>query len=458
MNTKRIVRWVIVLFLLAALPGMTAVMAQDQQPPDKEIAPEAVTDIDETTNVNYTYWEVEPNNTLAQARAVSIVDVAVWGGDVSNGDVDWYKFYLDAGHAAVLINTDARVDGKATDTVVKLYNSAGTFLSENDDMGGSSGVDSMLFAVLKDIGWYYVQVSDYGTPCTANCGYELMIGYTLLVSAAPANLGTGYVEGIPFRSEDILAFMGLQPDHYNNPQHKWMMLMDGSDIGIVKNVGSIGVGWPNPYGSLSLNFTANQVLRDWRNTSRTFTPWDWAEVEFARLGPNTELAIGSLGYPYIEYQPGTSHSLSTAAEKIDALDINGRYPGNPAWEVDAFFSTVGVAAVPKQGGGALKPADEDVFRETAWAGASAWSNTAFFDGSTVAGLAVEDIFAADYQPSRDRMHLVILGTGTVLGHRVTQKDIFSLDRSGAGWTWDRMFHLPDYGWNYNLDAIESGGG
>lgn len=28
MNTKRVVRWVIVLFLLAALPGMTAVMAR----------------------------------------------------------------------------------------------------------------------------------------------------------------------------------------------------------------------------------------------------------------------------------------------------------------------------------------------------------------------------------------------------------------------------------------------
>ena len=55
------------------------------------------------------------------------------------------------------------------------------------------------------------------------------------------------------------------------------------------------------------------------------------------------------------------------------------------------------------------------------------------------------------------MALVILGTGTVMGHRVTQKDIFFLDKSGAGWVWNSMINLPAYGWNYNLDAIEAPG-
>ena len=32
MNTTRMMRWIIVLFLLAALPMMTAVMAQGQEP------------------------------------------------------------------------------------------------------------------------------------------------------------------------------------------------------------------------------------------------------------------------------------------------------------------------------------------------------------------------------------------------------------------------------------------
>lgn len=44
-----------------------------------------------------------------------------------------------------------------------------------------------------------------------------------------------------------------------------------------------------------------------------------------------------------------------------------------------------------------------------------------------------------------------------MGHAVTQKDIFWLDKSGSAWTWGGMYHLPDYGWNYNLDAIASGG-
>ncbi len=71
-------------------------------------------------------------------------------------------------------------------------------------------------------------------------------------------------------------------------------------------------------------------------------------------------------------------------------------------------------------------------------------------------MAVEDVFALDRGPSRNRLFLTILGTGKIMGHPVTQKDIFWLDKSGSTWTWGGMYHLPDYGWNYNLDAIAAG--
>jgi len=39
MKTKRIGKWVIVLFLLAALPGLTAVVAQGEEPAGKAPLP-----------------------------------------------------------------------------------------------------------------------------------------------------------------------------------------------------------------------------------------------------------------------------------------------------------------------------------------------------------------------------------------------------------------------------------
>ncbi len=461
MNTKRMGKWVIVLFLLAALPGMTAVMAQGQEPPEKEMAPAAVTDVGESSNVQYGRMETEPNNTIAQANMVDYIDAEVMGGTVANGDVDWYKFQVNVGSAVILVNTDARIDGQATDTVVELYDSAGNLLSVNDDMGGGE-YDSLLFHVNRYSGWYYVRVSDFGSPCTANCYYEVMIGRALLVSAAAAGLGTGYVAGIPFRSEDILALTPLQNDHAGNRQYKWVMLMDGSDIGITKGVVNISLGWAGgDGGSLAMSFASNQVLPDDLGVNRVFKPWDWAVMAFDRVGPNTLLEYSGSGYPYLAYHAGSEHGLTTAAEKPDALDVNFQYaPNPPTWTANIHFSTAGAASVPKTGGGILKIADEDVFQSATWENnTTGWQNSMHFDGSTVSGLAGEDIIAADFNTpwGLQREVLVILGTGKVLGHNVTQKDVFTLEKSGSTWVWLGMAHLPDYGWNYNIDAMASGG-
>lgn len=455
MNRKHVGRFLIVLFLLAALPGMTAVMAQGQEPAEKNVAPAVVTVVSETPNIHYTDWESEPNNTMAQADVVDYIDAEVWGAGVYNGDVDWYKFYVNAVQTSILINTDAQLDGESTDTVVKLYDSAGNLLSQNDDMGTGEH-DSLLFAVNQNVGWYYVQVSDFGSPCATDCNYEVIIGRGLLVSAAAANLGTGYVDGIPFRSEDVLALTPLDNDFAGNPQHKWVMLMDGSDVGITKGVVNIGLGWPHYTGSLTLSFAANMIWQDYQGINRTFKPWDWAEVEFARMGPNTLLEYSN-GYPYVEYKPGTNHGLTTKTEKVDALDVNVVYAANPAWTVTTFMSTVGAAAVPTGAIGSVKAADEDLIRGETWTGLGWWYNDRFFDGSTVPGLAIEDVVAADFEPSTNRLFLTILGNGNVLSHAVTQKDMFWLEKSGNSWVWGGLWHFPNYGWNYNLDAIDSGG-
>lgn len=459
-------KWVIVLFLLAALPGMTAVMAQGQEPAVKQmpvgsVTPATVADWGETL-VNYSILESEPNNTKGTAKDVFLNDPGrVISGGLYNGDEDWYKFYVSTTSTGVLINTDAQMDGQNTDTVVELYDSSGSTVPmlTNDDMA-SGMYDSLLFTVLK-VGWYYVRVFDHpaGGNCTANCAYEIIITRPLLISAAAAGLGTANVEGIPFRSEDVLALLFLANDFANQPQHKWFMFLDGSDVGITKAVVNLGLGWVHDdgKGSLSLAFGANQVWRDWQGINRTFKPWDWAQIGLAQVGTNSRLWTNELGYPTVEYHAGAEHGLTTAAEKPDGFDLQPEYGSNPAWKANVFLSTVGAASVPKSGGGILKTADEDLFLSKTWQGNTAgWQNTMAFDGSTVTGLAAEDIFAADYGPSRDRMFLVILGTGKIMNHPVTQKDIFWLDKIGNVWYWGGMYHLPDYGWNYNLDAIALG--
>ena len=468
MNSKRMGKWVIVLFLLAALPGMTAVMAQGQEPAAKQplppvgiVMPASVADWGETP-VTPTIFEVESNNTKATAMWIDIIDGEVVGGELYNGDVDWYKFNVPATLTGVLMDTDARMDGSQADTVLKLFDNSGSTapISQNDDMGGYPYYDSVLYAVLQQ-GWYYVEVSDYPANgnCTSSCSYDLIISRPTLISAAAANLGTGNVEGIPFRSEDVLSLQPFYWDAAGRANHKWRLFMDGSDIGINKPVVNIGTGWQHNYGTMTLTFGANQIWEDWSGVNRTFKPWDWAMVAFERVGTNTRLWINENGNPAVEHHPGAEHGLTTLAEKVDALDVNQVYAANPAWTADIFLSTTGAASVPTGAGapGIVKAADEDLIKSQTWDGNWLWHNSRHFDGSTVPGLAAEDIFAADYELSRNRMFLVILGTGNIMGHAVTQKDIFWLDKSGSAWTWGGMIHLPDYGWNYNLDAIETGG-
>ena len=86
MNTKRIVRWVMVLFLLAALPGLTAVLAQGQEP--AAIAPlPAVTEIGESAVfIPWSNTETEPNENPSQAKS----GMRVQGGLIAQGQVDYW--------------------------------------------------------------------------------------------------------------------------------------------------------------------------------------------------------------------------------------------------------------------------------------------------------------------------------------------------------------------------------
>ena len=455
MNTKRMSKWVIVLFLLAALPGMTAVMAQGQEPAGKAPLP-AVTEIGESSpNVVWVNNEHEPNNTVqtAEAPCDDYYFNCVVGGTIGYaGDVDYWRLRFDYGrdatHYPVLIDIEAVSFGSPVDTEVCLYADDGVLLSCNDD---TDTHDSMLFFNFEVEQSYYLQVTNWSGTGGADFKYQFYATTPLLISATTA----GTVAGIPFQPGDILAYSchyGL--NNNGNPNWgcksadwgKWVMFLDLSDLGVTGNITNLAAGWRNSDFVL-LSFAANTTVP---GISGLVTPSDVITFNPTRIGPTT---MGTFSGWWL----ATQHGLTTTSEKLDAIDW-------PMWTGAGrlYVSTTGDAQVGGIGYthyGRL--ADEDV---GIWAEGEFWDR--FFDGSRVLGLAAEDVVAMDVAeysletPYKNNwMMLVILGGGKVGDNMlsVTQKDIFMVETHVShedAWNALMMWHGPDYGWNVNIDAID----
>ncbi len=437
MNMKRIGKWVIVLFLLATLPGLTVALAQGQEPPAKQPLP-PVTELSESLSPVYANLsESEPNNTFATADVMAYGD-AMAATISAPGDVDYFKFQiLDVGGPTrpysadeTLINLDAQSIGSPLDTVVTLYNNAGNMIGSNDDTDTS---DSLYYYKLLP-GWYYLKVEDYGNNNGgANYIYNLMVAKILLISAAAANLGTATIDGIPFQSGDILA----QTAAGNPLQNRWVMFFDVSDLGINKNLDKLATMGNS--ADILIGFQVNVTLP---GTSIVAKPQDIIRFQPGKYGGTTQ------GTMY-RYMIGANNGLTTSAEKLDAIgDWMGGAPGGAVCN-GYPVSTIGAATVNKVGGGTFKAADEDVFCKTPAVGL--WNQ--YFDNSVVTGLAVEDVIAFDYNEYLEAGYFVIQGTGKIAGHPVNQKQIFSLWPPQPSWrnlSWDG----PTSGWNWNIDAID----
>jgi hypothetical protein len=439
MKTRLSLRWAIVVCLLAALPGLTAVMAQGQEPVGKQ-AP-VVDEQSESVDSAYSYWESEPNNSMGQAQEIALGDAVGAMFSPADSDNDYFKFYVAQSGTAILIDTD--LGESEADTTVTLYNISGRELGQNDD---ADGLNSMLYRVVL-AGWYYIEVENYQyNECTL-CTYELYVSSPLLISAAAAKLGKNpNVEGIPFESRDILAYSELADDHNGNAQHKWVMFLDATDINFTKslvNLSTGGVCYYSDCGTLAVTFGANQTLVDAQGIKRTAKPWDWVTFEIDQVGTNTAISN-------IEVHSGAPHGLTTASEKLDALAVVDMaiYGGSG---LDLYFSTVGAARVPLDGGGTLKIDDDDFFLSRN-VSPSGWISLTNCDGRTLLGTNAEDVFAADMNTVIDNCYVTILGTGVLWGHSVTQMDIIlpEWDFVFNGVTW----HGPDHGWNYNIDAFD----
>lgn len=196
--------------------------------------------------------------------------------------------------------------------------------------------------------------------------------------------------------------MDYQPGdvlRYDANSDQWATALDASAAGLRKNVTGLGL---LADGSVLLVFAANQAVPG----LGTVTPWD-----VVSFNPATGAWQWALD--------GSTAGLTTSAEKIDALTTttDGRL----------LVSTTGTATVPDAAGRAFKANDEDLiaFMPAAGGGGS-WS--LYFDGSTVAGLAAEDVVNASLDPVSGDLILGLADNFNVAGITGTNRDLIVIGR------------------------------
>lgn len=416
MNTKRLLKMMILLTVVVAVT-VGAAVAQEQPAPKTE--DRVVVEPGESGSPAANMSEVESNNTMGLADWVGLGDV-VSGKIGTAGDQDYFRLNVPNG-TWILIDVDAQSQGSALDAEICLFDKDGNEMACNDD---AHGRDPLLMDVPDNytpIGYqpHYVRVREYnhGNEGGNAYTYKLSVYRPLLVSTA----SNGTVAGVPYMRHDILSHF----DFWDGTQ-KWMLFFDASDVGVTSNV--VGLAG-NYYGGFSLVLATAQDL--WVSGAlQKVKPWDvlWFEpsTSYCGLGPST---CGAFRFEY----RGSTYGLTTANEKLDAL-------ATYFW-VSTVGRTIHASTQVFE--------DEDIFNLP--------YGFSYFDGSAVPGLAVEDIYAADYNystPGPPLYHFTILGTGRVDGVSVNQKKIFSLNPATNRVT-GIYFNGPSHGLKVNIDAFDS---
>ena len=216
----------------------------------------------------------------------------------------------------------------------------------------------------------------------------------------------GNVRGLAYSPGDIL--------RYDNAIDAWSVYFDASDVGITKALSDFVLLEDD---SILLAFKARVKPLDQGGVPFTIDPQD-----IARFVPSQ---TGAMTAGYFEpYFDGSDVALSTSGEKIDAL----------AMQPDGalLISTIGAATV-KNGNQSIKAADEDLlaFTPTSLGATTAGTWQMAFDGSTLAGMAVEDVTSAWYDGATMTLYLSVMNNFNVKGVAGTNRTVLAVAPGGA---------------------------
>ena len=189
---------------------------------------------------------------------------------------------------------------------------------------------------------------------------------------------------------------------YDRNTDTWTMVYDGSAHGTNTNIGSFA--WDGD--DLLLVFSGNQTIPGLGKAT---------QYDVVHFSPN-DPGIFPLGSGTFDWEfRGKDYDLTKGTEKIDALNVNWALLG---------FSTTGTATVSS-----IKAADEDLL---GWFGSFGYGR--HFDGSTIPGMAAEDINGFWYDTWTDDYYVTILGKFNLGGVAGNDASIVRLTWNGSGYT------------------------
>lgn len=237
----------------------------------------------------------------------------------------------------------------------------------------------------------------------------------------------GSVQGLAYSPGDILA--------YDNATATWSIYFDASDVGVTKALDDFVL---MNDGSILMTFKSRMKLLNGSGTQITIEPQD-----IARFVPS-QLDDVTAGW-FEQYFDGSDVGLTTSGEKIDALAI--RPDGT------LLISSSGAATV-KSGSVNVKAQDEDLLAFTLISSGATtsgtWHTTLALDGSTLAGMAVENVTAAWADPDSQTIYLAVTSNFTIKGISGTNRTILSVSPTGDVATyWD----LSATGFNGQVDGL-----
>jgi hypothetical protein len=154
--------------------------------------------------------EIEPNDDKAHATRLSTLPAAVSGVIQHPGDVDWYAFHA-AANQKLTFDLLARRLGTRLDSYLRLMDSAGKELANNDD---AVGKDSRLAWSAPSDGDYFIQVSDLAGDGGDTYGYRLEVtdshdpDFKLTVMPDVINIPRGGTQFLQVRADRLNEFAG----------------------------------------------------------------------------------------------------------------------------------------------------------------------------------------------------------------------------------------------------------
>ena len=283
----------------------------------------------------------EPNDTMDMATDVGQAATLIVTRDY-DCDTDWIRFQGRAGD--VLTGVNDTTEGND----IEIHAADGTRVSN----------------VLPADGVYYLHFLDAVTLlndayCMDAYSYPLTFREALWVSAAVDGLGGNAA----IKRGDIAT--------RKTAAGQWQIVFDASDVGITANLAAFE---RLPNGSILMSLGTAQNVPGLGKV----TPQDIIRFAPTALGDTT---AGT----FLWFLDGSDVGLSTTGEKIDAISMQRDI------QQPLRISITGAGSVPRQSGGTLKVADEDVFNYVGTFGANSVGKWRGTPNSVVPGMAREDV-------------------------------------------------------------------